>query len=84
MVQAESVWKGAEAGWIVDGEQHVDVASEGEGMRAAIDPDACALTLPRLPSTLRDLAEPSGSLGGHGRFAASTHGPVMRHRVTGP
>jgi phage tail-like protein len=33
-------------------------------LAAAIDPDCCGLTLPRLPSALRDLAEPTGSLGG--------------------
>jgi phage tail-like protein len=31
---------------------------------AALDPDCCALTLPRAAVTVRDLAEPSGSLGG--------------------
>jgi phage tail-like protein len=34
------------------------------GLPAAIEPDCCALVLPRVPAVLRDLAEPTGSLGG--------------------
>ena len=46
MVQAESVWEGAKAEWIVVGEQYVDVASGAEGMRAAIDPATGELRAP--------------------------------------
>ena len=46
MVEAESVWKGAKAGWIVVGDLYVDAASAAEGMRAAIDPVTGALREP--------------------------------------
>jgi phage tail-like protein len=40
------------------------IAPAAPALPAAIDAECCALTLPRLPASLRDLAEPTGSLGG--------------------
>src|SRR6185369_10006639 len=49
---------------LLNGRTGFRAAAVAPQVAAVVDPDCCALALPRLPSSLRELAEPTGSLGG--------------------